>query len=75
MRVRQRAADRLTVAVVGVDRDHRDAQANVLGQRAQPALDGAPVAPVERLDHAATIQVGHDGGQLAAATVMGLIER
>jgi energy-converting hydrogenase Eha subunit B len=54
---------------------HLDPGADLRRQRAEPALDGAPVAPVEHLDHAPAVQVRDDGGQLAAAAVMGLIER
>jgi hypothetical protein len=73
--VRQRRADRLAVTVVGVDRDDLDARPNLDGQRRQPALHRAAVAPVEELNHAPAVQVRDHGGQLAAAAVMGLIER
>jgi hypothetical protein len=74
-RLRQRATDRLTVAIGGIDRDHLDARPNLVGQRAQPALHRAPVAPVEHLHDATAVQIRDDGGQLTAAAVMGLIER
>ena len=73
--VRQFGADRLPVGVVGVDRDDLDRAPCVFGQRAQVALDAAPAAPVEHLDHAPAVEIGHDGRELAAASVMGLIER
>jgi hypothetical protein len=74
-RVRQRGTDRLAVGVVWVDRDHLDPGADLRRQRAEPALDGAPVAPVEHLDHAPAVQVRDDGGPLVAAAVVGLVER
>jgi hypothetical protein len=74
-RVRQRRADRLAVGVVGIDRDHLDPGTNLAGQRAQPPLDGAPVAAVEHLDHAATVQVGDHRGQLMTAAVVRLVQR
>lgn len=73
--VRQCGSNRVAVGVVGVDRDHLDPAANVGGQRGKPALDGAAVATIEHLDHAAAVQVGNHGGQLMAAAVMGLVQR
>jgi hypothetical protein len=73
--VRQRGADRVAVGVVGIDRDHLDPAANVGGQGGKPALDGAPIAAIEHLDHAAAVQIGDHGGQLIAAAVMGLVQR
>jgi hypothetical protein len=58
-----------------VDRDHLDAGAHLGGQRLKPALDGAPVAPVEHLDHAPSAQVGDHSGKLMAAAVMRLVQR
>src|SRR5687767_11944789 len=56
---------RLAVGVVGIDRGDLDRTPGVLGQRAQVALDAATAAPVEHLDHAATIEIGHDRCELA----------
>lgn len=74
-RVRQLGADRFAVGIVGVDRDHLDHASILLGQRAQVALNAAAAAPVEHLDHAATIEIGDHGRELAAAPVMRLIQR
>ena len=74
-RVRQLGPDRLAIGVIGVDRDDLDRQAGLLWQRAQVALDAAPAATVEYLDHATAIKIGHHRDELVAAAVMGLIER
>jgi hypothetical protein len=63
------------VGLTGIDRDHLDRPPLVLGERAQVALDAAPAAPVEHLDHAPAIQIGDHRGKLAGAAVMGLVER
>jgi hypothetical protein len=67
--------DRLPVGLVGVDRDHLDRPPVLFWQRAQVALDPAPAAAVEHLDHPLAVEVGDDRGKLAAAAVVGLIER
>src|SRR5712691_7720280 len=73
---RQRRPQRLPVGEGGIDRDRLQRPPLLLGQRAQEALERAPVAALEHLDDAAAIGVTDDRHQpLRAAPVRGLVDR
>ena len=71
----QLGANRLPVSLGGIDRDDLDRSPPLVGERAQPALHHGPRAPVEDLDHRPAVEIRGDRGQLAAAPVVGLVER
>jgi hypothetical protein len=73
--MRQLGADRLSVGVVGIDRDDLDRRPLARGQGTEVALNAAATASVEHLDHAPAIEIRDHGGQLATATVIRLIQR
>src|SRR5712691_1896277 len=75
-RARQRRPQRLPVGEGGIDRDRFERPPLLLGQRAQEALERAPVAALEHLDDAAAVGVADDRHQpLRAAPVRGLVDR